>query len=108
MLEQWVFSMRRPGQDESAQNKNEFTDTIYNRLCILLKSIVSVSRALPAYKYARNQNCDAYVFLYQVYSHDPASAVLGKEYRSNTVRKIQTAAVWSNFRLALLFRLAAW
>ncbi len=59
-----MFSLRRPGEEET--HRSQFSDTIYNRLSILLKSVVAVSRALPAYKYARNQNCDSYVFLYQV------------------------------------------
>ncbi len=78
-----MFSLRQPEGEDS--HPDHFNDTIYNRLSILLKSVVAVSRALPAYKYARNQNCDSYVFMYQVYAHEPASSSLGKEYRSNSV-----------------------
>ncbi len=75
------FSVRVFNLKESTDTEY-FNDTIYNRLSILLRSILCVSRVLPAYKYARNQNSESYVFLYHFYAHEPSSAALGNGFLS--------------------------
>ena len=42
----------------------------YNQMSILLKSIISLARATPAYKITENQSADSYVICYRVYKCD--------------------------------------
>jgi len=48
------------------------THTVYNRMSLLLKSLVSVARVTPAYKLSRRQGADSYVICYRVFLGDPA------------------------------------
>jgi len=82
VLEQWVFAFKEMSREQREATGHVEDTAVYNRLTILLKSVLSVSRALPAYKYARNQNCDSYVFLYQVYAQEPNSASLGESFQT--------------------------
>jgi len=52
--------------------------TVYNRMSLLLKSLISVSRVVPAYKYSRMKGSD-YQILYNVMSGDPDYNRLGRE-----------------------------
>jgi len=51
---------------------------VYNRMSLLLKSLISVSRVVPAYKYSRMKGSD-YQILYNVMSGDPDYNRLGRE-----------------------------
>ena len=46
------------------ENTNKITYTVYNRMGVLLKSLISVSRVTPAYKIARKQGHD-YILCYR-------------------------------------------
>ena len=46
------------------ENSSKITYTVYNRMGILLKSLIAVSRVTPAYKIARNQGHD-YILCYR-------------------------------------------
>lgn len=52
--------------------------TVYNRMSLLLKSLISVSRVVPAYKYSRMKGSD-YQILYNVMSGEPDYNRLGRE-----------------------------
>lgn len=54
------------------------TYTVYNRMGLLLKSLVTVTRVTPAYKLARRQSPDSYVILYNIYMGEPQFHQLGK------------------------------
>lgn len=47
------------------------TYTIYNRMSILLKSLISITRVTPAYKLSRRQAPDSYSIYYRIYSGEP-------------------------------------
>lgn len=44
------------------------TYTIYNRMSILLKSLISITRVTPAYKLSRRQSPESYSIYYRIYS----------------------------------------
>ena len=46
------------------EHNSKITYTVYNRMGVLLKSLIAVSRATPAYKIARNQGHD-YILCYR-------------------------------------------
>ena len=47
------------------------THQVYNRMSLLLKSLVTVARVTPAYKLSRRQGPDSYVICYRVMLGDP-------------------------------------
>ena len=49
------------------------THQVYNRMSLLLKSLVTVARVTPAYKLSRRQGADSYVICYRVMLGDPSS-----------------------------------
>ncbi len=78
-----MFSLNELNQDDV--NLNNFDENVYNRLSTLLKSVASVSRALPAFRISRKQSCHTYIFLYHIHSDKPDYATLGKGYKSKKV-----------------------
>lgn len=52
--------------------------TLYNRLGVLLKSLVSVSRVIPAYRYSRQQSSDSFQIHHRIYAGEPQIHKLGK------------------------------
>lgn len=52
-----------PETDASAKSTYE----VYCRMAILLKSLIGVSRVVPAYRLALSQNDDFYRLHYQIY-----------------------------------------
>ncbi|XP_054159265.1 autophagy-related protein 13 homolog [Oppia nitens] len=50
---------------------------IYNKMSLMLKSLISVTRATPAYKLSqKGQSADSYVICYRVYNCDPDFNIL--------------------------------
>lgn len=47
------------------------TNTVYNRMSLLLKSLVTVARVTPAYRLSRRQGQDSYVICFRVSLGDP-------------------------------------
>ena len=47
------------------------THAVYNRMGLLLKSLVTVTRITPAYKLSRRQGQDSYVICYRIFLGDP-------------------------------------
>ena len=73
-------------------------NAVYNQMGLLLKSLLCVSRVLPAYKFARSQGPDTHVMCYRVFAGEPSSNPLGSgqqtahvsvEYSLINMRKLQ-------------------
>jgi hypothetical protein len=45
----------------SCCDQTKVTHTVYNRMALLLKSLITVSRVTPAYRLSRRQGADSYV-----------------------------------------------
>jgi autophagy-related protein 13 len=54
------------------------THTIYNRMGLMLKSLISVTRVTPAYKLSRRQTSDSYNIYYRIYVGEPQIHNLGE------------------------------
>ena len=84
VLETW-----RLGIDEKRENNSKITYTVYNRMGVLLKSLIAVSRATPAYKIARNQGHD-YILCYRIYFGQVRVSKFGENYHVIPVGSIGT------------------
>lgn len=73
MLEAWCLEVLPEQCDPSVR----VTYTVYNRMGILLKSLVSVTRVTPAYKLLRHQSPDSYEMCYRIYMGEPQLHNLG-------------------------------
>lgn len=79
-LEYWTIENRCCASPESISSAHSSTDPnadrtstlfhSYNQMSILLKSIITLSRALPAHKITENQSAESYVICYRVYKSD--------------------------------------
>ena len=52
-------------------------NAVYNQMGLLLKSLLCVSRVLPAYKFARSQGPDTHVMCYRVFAGERSTNPLG-------------------------------
>ncbi|XP_062512621.1 autophagy-related protein 13-like isoform X2 [Corticium candelabrum] len=76
VLENWTIILRK----RSERNVGH-PSVVYSRLGLLLRSILSVSRTLPAYRMARKQ-MDGMTLAYRLHSETSGRASLGEGYRS--------------------------
>ena len=73
VLETWTLGVIHEQSDPAIR----VTYTVYNRMGILLRSLLSVSRVTPAYKLSRRQGPDSYVICYRIYMGEPQLHTLG-------------------------------
>lgn len=73
VLETWSLGVLPEQSDPTVR----VTYTVYNRMGILLKSLLSVSRTAPAYKLSRRQGPDSYTMCYRIYMGEPQLHNLG-------------------------------
>jgi len=66
VLEWWRLAVVAGGDPQV-----KITHTVYNRMGILLKSLITVTRVTPAYRLSRTQGQDNYVICYRVFLGDP-------------------------------------
>lgn len=74
ILENWMLGVLPDQCDPSVK----VTCTVYNRMSIMLKSLISVTRVTPAYKLSRRQGSDSYVIYYRIYMGEPQFHNLGQ------------------------------
>ncbi|KAJ8985115.1 hypothetical protein NQ317_012765 [Molorchus minor] len=86
VLESWCLSLLPEQCDATARIVN----TVYNRMGILLKSLVSVTRVTPAYKLSRRQGPDSYVMCYRIYMDEPQLHCLGEGFKQVRIGQICT------------------
>ncbi|XP_051169959.1 autophagy-related protein 13 homolog isoform X2 [Leptopilina boulardi] len=86
VLETWTLGVLPEQSDPTIR----VTYTVYNRMGILLKSLLSVSRVTPAYKLSRRQGPDSYVICYRIYMGEPQLHILGDNYKRVRVGQLCT------------------
>jgi len=79
VLETWSLGVLPEQSDPTVR----VTYTVYNRMGILLKSLLSVSRVTPAYKLSRRQGPDSYTMCYRIYMGEPQLHNLGNNLFKN-------------------------
>lgn len=73
ILEVWSMGINSDQADPTLRP----TYAVYNRMGLLLKSLISVTRVTPAYKLSRRQSSDSYNIYYRMYVGDPQVHNLG-------------------------------
>ncbi|XP_015185980.1 PREDICTED: autophagy-related protein 13 homolog isoform X2 [Polistes dominula] len=86
VLETWCLSVLPEQSDPTVR----VTYTVYNRMGILLKSLLSVTRVTPAYKLSRKQSKDSYYIYYNIYMGEPQLHDLGENYKDVRVGQLST------------------
>ncbi|KAK8723519.1 hypothetical protein OTU49_011755 [Cherax quadricarinatus] len=74
VLEFWTLTIL----DACDSSPSRINPTIYNRMTVLLKSLLAVTRITPAYKLAFRQGPDSFIICYRVYLGDPNYECLGE------------------------------
>lgn len=88
VLETWSLGIDPELNDPSLRMTNP---SVYNRMGILLKSLVSVTRVIPAYKLSRRQGPDSYIICYRVYMGEPQLHGLGDGRKEVRIGQLCTA-----------------
>ncbi|XP_077408634.1 autophagy-related protein 13 isoform X2 [Vanacampus margaritifer] len=83
-LETWCLEM-----NEKCDKDIKVSYTVYDRLSVLLKSLLAITRVTPAYKLSRKQGHD-YVILYRVYFGDVQMRGLGEGFQTVRIGVVGT------------------
>ncbi|XP_020510016.1 autophagy-related protein 13 isoform X2 [Labrus bergylta] len=83
-LETWCLEM-----NEKCDKDIKVSYTVYNRLSVLLKSLLAITRVTPAYKLSRKQGHD-YVILYRIYFGEVQLSGLGEAFQTVRVGVVGT------------------
>ncbi|CAG9792308.1 unnamed protein product [Diatraea saccharalis] len=84
VLELWTLELDDTQFDTSLKAMN----TVYFRMGILLKSLITITRITPAYHLSRKQRTESFTIFYRVYNGEPKIKALGEN-----VKKIQAGSL---------------
>ncbi|XP_058066740.1 autophagy-related protein 13 homolog [Anopheles bellator] len=98
ILEVWSLSIRT----DQTNAPQRATNVIYNRMGLLLKSLLSVTRVTPAYRVSRLKRSDSYDIYYRIYIGDPQTHQLGDGH--NQVRVGQLCTQIGTLNMAVAYR----
>lgn len=79
-LETWYLEMT-----DYCDPSSRVSCSVYSRMGVLLRSLLIVTRAVPAYRVSREQGSDRYVMCYRIYLGMPKFDNLGENYVKRTV-----------------------
>jgi autophagy-related protein 13 len=85
-LETWCISF----DDSLSDPSQRIRFNIYNRMSIVLRSLLTCTRATPSYHLSRKQSADKYIICYKMYSGEPIVSHLGEHYSKKTIGSIIT------------------
>ncbi|KAL5285490.1 ATG13 family protein [Megaselia abdita] len=98
VLEVWTLDQSKLGEKESQQIKT--AQSIYNRMTVLLKSLITLTRSTPAYKLSRRQSPDSYGIYYRIYVAPPQTHALGDGFKTVRIGQIGTLSGTLNVTVA--------
>lgn len=84
VLELWTLELDETQFDPSLKAMN----TVYFRMGILLKSLITITRITPAYHLSRKQRTESFTIFYRVYNGEPKMKTLGE-----SIKKIQAGTL---------------
>jgi autophagy-related protein 13 len=85
-LETWCISF----DDSVSDPTQRVRFNIYNRMSIVLRSLLTCTRATPTYQLSRKQSAQKYIICYKMYSGEPIVSHLGEHYSKKTIGNILT------------------
>ena len=101
VLETWSINMQ-----EACDPSARVSYTVYNRMGVLLKSLVCISRATPAYRLSRRQGPETFIICYRLYMGEAQTQNLGEGYQMVRVGAVPTplgtASLVLHYRTKLL------
>ncbi|XP_076058145.1 autophagy-related 13 isoform X2 [Oratosquilla oratoria] len=86
VLELWTLSVME-AYDTSPARANQ---NLYNRMTVLLKSLLAVTRITPAYKFSFRQGVDSYIICYRMFLGEPNYSTLGEKYVQSRIGQVTT------------------
>lgn len=86
VLELWTLELDETQFDTSLKAMN----TVYFRMGILLKSLITVTRITPAYHLSRKQRTESFTIFYRVYSGEPKMKTLGESFKKIQAGMLKT------------------
>ncbi|XP_072946296.1 autophagy-related protein 13 homolog [Epargyreus clarus] len=86
VLELWTLELDETQFDTSLKAMN----TVYFRMGILLKSLITITRITPAYHLSRKQRTESFTIFYRVYNGEPKSKALGESVKKITAGLLKT------------------
>lgn len=99
VLEVWTLDQSCLLEKENQQIKT--AQTIYNRMTVLLKSLITLTRSTPAYKLSRRQSPDSYGIYYRIYvATPPQTHSLGDNFKTVRIGQIGTLSGTLNITVA--------
>lgn len=103
VLEVWSLDLQLPSETKTNEQVLKVAHQIYNRMSILLKSLISLTRATPAYKLSRRQCPDSYRIFYKVYAEEkPQIHALGEGFKNVRVGHLNT--IVGNLTMSVAYR----
>ncbi len=86
ILETWCISF----DDSVSDPTQRVRFNIYNRMSIVLRSLLVCTRATPTYQLSRKQSADKYIICYKMYTGEPVVSQLGEHYSKKTIGSVIT------------------
>ncbi|KFM66041.1 Autophagy-related protein 13-like protein, partial [Stegodyphus mimosarum] len=91
MLESWCLRMIYSLQYWDPRYKvYAESEIVFSNLMVLLKSVIAITRAVPAYKLSLRQSAETYVMLYRIYPGEPVENQLGENPNINQIGEVFT------------------
>lgn len=87
VLETWTI-----GMIDVCDHNAKVSYAVYNRMGIMLKSLICLSRITPTYQLSRKQGADTYVICYRIYLGEPQLQHLGEGIQSLKVAAVPSPA----------------
>lgn len=86
VLELWTLGLDETQFDTSLKAMN----TVYFRMGILLKSLITITRITPAYHLSRKQRMEFFTIFYRVYNGEPKTKSLGDQVKNIQAGMLKT------------------
>lgn len=86
VLETWCLELTEQPSESSVRVRY----TVYNRMSLLLKSLIAVTRVTPAYKLSSCQGPDSFVICYRLFMGETQWSALGDCYERVRVGRVDT------------------
>lgn len=84
-LEIWRIALTAP---EICKDYAQLSSSVYNRLETFLKSLIAISRVLPAYRYSRKQSPSTFLIHHRIHIGEPAIHTLGDGAHQRTISSV--------------------
>ena len=89
-LETWSISLNTAAQHNHNTTTTTTASSAYEKMSLVLRSLMCITRSTPTYQLSRRQSSDTYVLLYKMYCGEPVVHHLGENYATSKVGTVST------------------